>query len=133
VKEMKTRRTAAALAVILLIAACSPPPTVVTVAGEGWRAELAWTSQPVALRPVTLRLRFVDAAGRPLAVGDLSAKANMPEMDHGADPVRFLPAAEGVFEAAHTFSMDGAWMIRAEWQSGARRESAEFRIDVGDR
>lgn len=129
---MKTRRTAAALATVVLIAGCAPSPAVV-VTREEWRAELTWTSQPVALRPVTLRLRFVDAAGRPLAVGDLSAKANMPEMDHGADPVRFLPAADGVFEAAHTFSMDGAWMIRAEWQSGARRESAEFRIDVGGR
>jgi nitrogen fixation protein FixH len=126
------RHAAAALATVVLIAGCAPSPAVV-VTGEEWRAELTWTSQPVALRPVTLRLRFVDAAGRPLAVGDLSAKANMPEMDHGAETVRFLPTADGVFEAAHTFSMDGAWMIRAEWQSGARRESAQFRIEVGDR
>jgi nitrogen fixation protein FixH len=133
VKEMKTRRTAAVLAVILLIAACSPPPTVVTVAGEGWRAELAWTSRPVALRPVTLRLKLTDGGGHPLPVGDLSAKANMPEMPGCDDTVRFIPGPDGVFEAVHAFSMDGAWMIQVEWKSGSRSQSAQFPIQVGDR
>lgn len=129
---MKTKRTAAALAAILLIAACASPPTVVTAAGEGWRAELSWTSQPVALRQVTLRLRIVDAAG-PHAIPDLSAVTDMPEMDHGAETVRFIPAPDGVFEAVHAFTMDGLWMIRVEWKSGSRSQSARFPIEVGGR
>jgi nitrogen fixation protein FixH len=126
------RRTAAGLAAILLIVGCAPSPEAVVVTGEGWRAELAKTSRPVALRQVTLRLRIVDAAGRPLAVTDLSAVTDMPEMDHGAETVRFLPAADGVFEAVHTFSMGGWWEVRVEWNSGPHRQSAEFRVDVSD-
>ncbi|MDR5684476.1 MAG: FixH family protein [Armatimonadota bacterium] len=124
------RHAALAAAVILFAVACSSPPEAVAT-GEGWRAELTWTTRPAALRPVTLRLKLIDASGRPLAIGALSAMATMPEMEHGGETVAFVPVGDGIFEAVHTFSMDGRWTLHAEWTSDGRVHRTEFRIEVG--
>lgn len=119
------------LAAVLLLAACGQRASA-KVEGDGWVATLEWTPQPLkTLRPAQLVLRVHDRSGRPVSLRDLEARADMPEMSHEPDPVRFRRTSEGTYEASHNFSMDGLWRIRVtgRWDGGTLE--ATFRVTVG--
>ncbi len=114
------------IAALAVAAACSRPPQFVAT-GEDWRVEL--TFQPgtaVALRPVTLRFHLTDRKGVPLEIRDFKATAGMPEMEHGESRIAFRETSPGTYEGAHTFSMDGQWVITLK----GRRDGAPFEARV---
>jgi nitrogen fixation protein FixH len=117
------------LALIVLAAGCAPAPQAVAT-GERWRMTLSSNPQARALRPVTLTLRVTDPAGRPIAVDRMRATAGM-QMTHQGDPVAFLAVAPGIYEARHTFSMDGTWIITLAGVGSGAPLAAEFPVEVG--
>jgi nitrogen fixation protein FixH len=116
----------------LVLAACNPL-SATQVAGEGVRVRLEWSPpQPRALRPVALRLRIQDPAGRSVPLSALRVRARMPEMSHRAEELPFRPTAAGRYEATYTFSMDGRWELRIDGTTAAgERVKASFTLDVG--
>ncbi len=119
-----------ALLLAAALAGCAPRAGA-EVSGSGWKARLEWSpARPRALHPVTLRLRVEDGFGTPLALHRLRATASMPEMGHEAEEISFRRTAAGTYEAHHTFSMDGRWVVRVEGVDSVR-VVAVFGLDVG--
>ncbi|MFN3285725.1 MAG: FixH family protein [bacterium] len=119
------------LAAALLLVACGQRASA-KVEGDGWVATLEWSPRGLkALRPAQLVLRVQDRSGRPVDLLGLQAQADMPEMSHEPDPVRFRRTSEGTYEASHNFSMDGLWRVRVRgrWDGGA--VEATFHLTVG--
>lgn len=119
------------LAFALLLVACSRPP-VVTVRGEGWVADLSWSPGRLrALQPARLSLKVHRADGSPADVGGMKARADMPEMSHDPEPVRFRRTGPGSYEAEHVFSMDGRWRVQVRGDVAGTWMDARFELVVG--
>lgn len=104
-----------------------------SAAGEDWRADLTWTPPHlVALRPTVLRLRLSDGRGRPLDIENLQVSAGMPEMGHEEFRVEFRRTGPGAYEAHHTFSMDGEWIIALRGRRGGAPYEARLRVAIGN-
>lgn len=116
----------------LALVACSPPAGSATVVGDGWKVTLEWSpGRPKALQPAHLVLRVGDRADRPLEVEALQAEADMPEMSHKPDELRFRKIGQGTYEAVHTFSMDGRWRVRVTGIVTGSGLEASFELNVG--
>lgn len=119
------------LAAVLLLVGCSRPPAA-TVRGEGWAATLSWSPTMLrALQPARLSLRVEDRRGRPVDVEGIDARADMPDMSHEAEPVRFRRTGAGSYMAEHVFSMDGLWRIHVTGRVGGMPLDARFDLAVG--
>lgn len=115
----------------VLIARCTrPQQTVPTASGIRWTRDVL-PLRPSALRPATLRLRAVDASGRAVALQGFRATTSMPEMRHRGETIAFREVDPGVFEALHTFSMDGRWEIRVTGSLKGKRAEARISVIVG--
>lgn len=115
----------------LLAAGCAWSPSR-QVQAEGWTATLSWTPpHPVALQPVTLRLRVAGSSGAVPDADGVQAEAAMPEMEHGGETVEFRRVGPGTYEARHAFSMDGRWVIRLRAQPASGIPDAAFPVEVG--
>jgi len=119
------------LLAVLAVAACGQAGSA-RAEGDGWKAELRWSPpRPRALQEARLVLRVWDREGRPADVRELEAVADMPEMSHEPDRLRFRPVGQGTYEAAHKFSMDGGWRVRVTGRVGDAELEAEFPLSVG--
>ncbi len=119
------------LAAALWFAACSQAPSA-RAEGEGWTATLEWSPQRLrALQPARLVLRVTDRSGGPVRLQELHAQADMPEMSHEPEEIRFRQAGEGTYEAAHKFSMDGRWRVRVTGRWDRTPFQATFELAVG--
>jgi len=55
----------------------------------------------------------------------------MPEMDHRGETIAFREIEPGLYEAVHTFSMDGRWEIRLTGSVKGKRAQVRISLDVG--
>lgn len=78
-----------------------------------------------------LVLRVADRSGRAVRLQEVHAQADMPEMSHEPEEIRFWPAGEGTYEAAHNFSMDGRWRVRVTGRWDRTPFQATFELAVG--
>lgn len=126
------RRPPALIAVgALLLAGCSRPPQVVpTASGIRWELEVS-PFRPAALRPAVLRLRALDSAGRPVVLQGFRATAVMPEMQHRGETIPFREVEPGLYEAVHSFSMDGRWEVHIVGSVKGKRAEARIALVVG--
>lgn len=121
------------LAAALLLTGCARTSKEVPAA-SGIRLQLEVSpARPAALHPASLRLRVSDASGGPYVLQELRAAADMPEMTHGKETIAFRDVAPGLYEAVHTFSMDGRWEIRVSGRTAGGRAEARFTVEVGGR
>jgi len=119
-------------AAAFLIGCGGQPAATPSPDASGPRAEISWSpQQPIALRPLSYELRISDAAGQPLDLEIATAKAAMPEMEHGTEPLRPTRVGPGRFTGTHTFSMDGSWTLTFEGTAGGRPVTARVTVDVG--
>jgi hypothetical protein len=119
------------LAVVGLAAGCSRPPQAVpTASGIRWELDVS-PYRPAALRDATLRLRASDAAGRPIALQGFRATASMPEMTHRGEVIAFREIEPGLYEAVHTFSMDGRWVVHVTGSVKGKRAEGRITVVVG--
>jgi len=117
----------------VLFAGCGRPPQAVpTASGIRWELDVS-PHRPAALRAATLRLRAVDASGRPIALQGFRATAGMPEMEHRGETLAFREVEPGLYEALHTFSMDGRWEIRITGSIKGKRAEVRIPLEVGGR
>jgi hypothetical protein len=124
---------AVCVAAALVLAGCAPPSRPAPVAsGIRWELDVS-PYRPAALQAATLRLRAFDAAGRPIALQGFRATASMPEMDHRGETIAFREMDAGVYEALHTFSMDGRWEIHISGSVKGKRAEARIPLEVGAR
>jgi len=55
----------------------------------------------------------------------------MPEMEHRGEAIAFREIEPGLYEAVHTFSMDGRWEIHITGSVKGTRAEVRIPIDVG--
>ena len=123
--------TAAACAAAVLLAGCANAPQAVpTASGIRWELDVS-PRRPAALRAATLQVRATDASGSPVALQGFRASATMPEMDHRGETIAFREIEPGLYEAVHTFSMDGRWEIRLTGSVKGKRAQVRISLDVG--
>lgn len=126
-----TRAIVVVAATTLLFAGCARPPQAVPTAdGIRWEFDVS-PYRPSALQAATLRLRAMDASGRPIVLQGFRATAEMPEMDHRGETIAFREVESGLYEAVHTFSMDGRWQIHISGSVKGKRAVARIALDVG--
>jgi len=124
---------AVVVAAAVLFAGCGRAPQAVpTASGIRWELDVS-PYRPAALRAATLRLRAVDASGRPIALQGFRATAGMPEMEHRGETLAFREVEPGLYEALHTFSMDGRWEIRITGSIKGKRAEVRIPLEVGGR
>lgn len=119
-----------AIAAVLSAGCARAPQVVPTASGIRWELEVA-PRRPAALRAATLRLRAVDASGAPVSLQGFRATAGMPEMEHRGEAIAFREIEPGLYEAVHTFSMDGRWEIHITGSVKGKRVEVRIPMDVG--
>jgi hypothetical protein len=121
----------AAMCAAVLLAGCTPPPRAApTASGIRWELNVS-PYRPAALQAATLQLRAFDAGGRPIVLQGFRATASMPEMDHRGEMVAFREMETGLYEAVHTFSMDGRWEIHVTGSVQGKRAEVRISLVVG--
>ncbi|HEY6103034.1 MAG TPA: FixH family protein [bacterium] len=119
------------LTAALLVAGCAPPPQAApTASGVRWELDVS-PYRPVARQAVTLRLRALDSRGQPIPLQGFRATAVMPERPYRGETIPFREVEPGLYEAVHSFSMDGRWEVHIAGSVKGKRAEARIVLVVG--